>query len=62
MNTKMLREEFLEILNLEERARHSYDRYLGQIDDEKLKKELTSIRDDEIRHIKIAKRLISYVS
>jgi len=62
MNTKMLREEFLSILNLEERARHFYEHYIGEVDDETIKKELVSIRDDEIGHIKIAKKLIEYVS
>ena len=62
MNTKMLREEFQSILNLEERALHFYEHYISEVDDETIKKELVSIRDDEIDHIKIAKKLIEYVS
>ena len=58
----MLRKEFQNILSLEERAKHFYDHYIEQIEDAKVKKELTSIRDDEIGHIKIAKKLIALVS
>ena len=62
MNTEMLRKEFREILTLEERAKHFYDHYISQVNNEKVKKQLTSIRDDEIRHIEIAKTLIASVS
>lgn len=62
MNIEMMQKEFQEILNLEERAKHFYSHYIDQVSNEKIKKQLTSIRDDEIRHIEIAKRLIKYVS
>lgn len=58
----MMRKEFQDILTLEERAKHFYDHYIDQVDNEMIKKQLVSIRDDEIRHIEIAKRLIGYVS
>ncbi|MFH1552976.1 MAG: hypothetical protein ABID83_04995 [Candidatus Omnitrophota bacterium] len=62
MNTEMLRKEFEKILNLEERARNFYSHYIDQVDDENIKKQLTAIRDDEVQHIEIAKKLIEYVS
>ena len=62
MNTEMLREEFEKILTLEERARNFYDHYIDQVDDKNIKKQLISIRDDEIKHIEIANKLIEYVS
>jgi len=61
MNTEMLREEFENILSHEERAKNFYDHYIDQIDDENVKKQLISIRDDEVRHMKFAKQLIDCV-
>ncbi len=62
MNTKLLLKEFNDILTLEERAKHFYDHYIEQIDNEKIKGQLIAIRDDEIRHVEIAKRLIKIIS
>ena len=62
MNTEILLKEFQKILTHEERAKHFYDHYIDQIEDEEIRKQLISIRDDEVSHIKIAKRLIEYVS
>ena len=62
MNTEMLRKEFEKILALEERAKNFYDHYIDQIEDENVKKQLTSIRDDEVKHIGIAKQLVEFVS
>ncbi len=62
MNTELLLKEFQKILTLEERARHFYDHYIDQVDDEGIKKQLVSIRDDEITHIEIAETLVEYVS
>jgi rubrerythrin len=62
MNTEMLLKEFREILASEERAKHFYDHYIDQLDDEEIRNKLISIRDDEIRHIKIAQKLIEHVS
>jgi rubrerythrin len=62
MNTELLLKEFHKIKTLEERARHFYDHYIDQVDDEEIKKQLVSIRDDEIEHIKIAEALIECVS
>lgn len=58
----MLREEFERILAYEERAKAFYDHYIDQVDDHKIKKLLTTIRDDEVVHIAIARKLIGYVS
>ncbi|MBD3426666.1 MAG: hypothetical protein GF409_05500 [Candidatus Omnitrophica bacterium] len=62
MNTDHLRKEFEEILGYEERAKSFYDHYIEQVDDEKIKQTLSEIRDDEKRHIQIAKKLIELVS
>ncbi|MFC1570267.1 hypothetical protein ACFL4E_00605 [Candidatus Omnitrophota bacterium] len=62
MNIEMLLKEFKNIKDHEERAKNFYDHYIDQVDDEKVKKVLISIRDDEIRHIKIADKLIETVS
>ncbi|OGW74715.1 MAG: hypothetical protein A2Z72_07865 [Omnitrophica bacterium RBG_13_46_9] len=62
MNTEALRKEFQSILNLEERAKYFYDHYIDQLENEKIKNQLVAIRNDEISHIAIAKKLIEYVS
>lgn len=62
MNIEMLRKEFTQILSYEERAKAFYDHYIDQLDDTKIKAQLTSIRNDEIMHIAIAKKLLEYVS
>ncbi len=62
MNTEMLRKEFEEILVFEKSAKTAYDNYIPLVDNEEIKKQLISIRDDEIRHIVIAKTLIEYLS
>ena len=62
MNTDILLKEFQKILTCEERAKHFYDHYIDQIEDEEIRKQLISIRDDEVSHIQIAKRLIECIS
>ena len=62
MNTKILLKEFKEMLGREERAKYFYDHYIDCIDDEEIKNKLKSIRDDEIKHIKVVKKLIDLVS
>lgn len=62
MNTDTLRKEFDSMLEMEKRAKYSYDHYIDQVDDEAIKQKLTEIRDDEIMHIKIVERLIEIVS
>jgi rubrerythrin len=62
MNTEVLLKEFKEILGYEERAKHFYDHYIEQVEDEEIKKQLVTIRDDEVYHINIAKKLIECVS
>ena len=62
MNTKMLLKEFRNILDLEKKAKHLYDRYIGQVDDQEIKDQLISIRDDETRHVGTAEALIKLVS
>ena len=62
MNTEMIQKEFEELLVHEERAKAFYDHYIEQVEDERIKDKFTAIRDDEIIHIKIAKKLIELVS
>lgn len=62
MNTKMLLKEFRNILSYEERAKNFYDHYISQVEDEKVREQLISIRDDEIKHVGIAEKLIKFVS
>jgi rubrerythrin len=62
MNTEMLLKEFRTILTYEERAKHFYEHLIEQVKDEDIIKKLTDIRDDEIIHIGIARKLIEYVS
>ena len=62
MNTEMMLEQFREMLVLEERARHFYDHYIDCLDEGDIKEQLTSIRNDEIKHIEVVKKLIGYVS
>ena len=58
----MLKKEFEEILGFEKNAKTAYDDYIAEVDDEEIKEQLISIRDDEIRHVEIAKMLIEYLS
>lgn len=58
MNIKVLKKEFNNILELEKRAKHFYNHYIDQIENEKIKNVLISIRNDELQHIAIAKKLI----
>jgi len=62
MSIEMLRKEFRAILELEKRAKHFYNHYIDQLEDEKIKGELVSIRNDEAVHIKLAENLIKLVS
>ena len=61
MNIEMLKENFMEILEHETRAKYFYNHYIDQIDDESVKDILTGIRNDEIVHMKIAQELIDAV-
>jgi demethoxyubiquinone hydroxylase (CLK1/Coq7/Cat5 family) len=62
MNIDTLRKEFRKILDYENRAKFHYDHYIEQVEDPEVKATLEKIRDDEIMHIKIAEKLIEYVS
>ena len=62
MSIDLLRKDFMEMIELEKRAKHFYEHYIDQIDDKELKNELISIRDEENVHIKIVEKLIEYVS
>jgi len=62
MNTDMLLKQFKTILEHEQRAKKFYDHYIDQVEDEDLKAQFIAIRDDEVKHIKIAETLIGYVS
>ncbi|MBU1083684.1 MAG: hypothetical protein ABIG55_05855 [Candidatus Omnitrophota bacterium] len=61
MNTEMILKDFQEILEHEKRAKYFYDHYIDQVDDGAVKKVLVSIRDEEVGHIKIAEKLITYM-
>ncbi len=61
MSFDVLRKEFEEILALEERARYFYEHYIEQVEDKEIKEKLTAIRNDEVMHADIAKKLIEYV-
>ena len=58
MSIDNLKKNFEEILIHEQRAKHFYDHYLEQIDNEEVRAVLISIRDDEKAHIKLAERLV----
>ena len=58
MSINNLKKNYKEILGHEKRAKHFYEHYIDQIDNEEIKKELIVIRNDEEAHIKLARRLI----
>ena len=60
MNIEFVREEFEKILVLEERAKAFYDHYIDQVDNKDIRDQLVSIRDDEVRHIGVARKLIEH--
>lgn len=62
MNTEMVLQEFRELLSYEERAKYFYDHYIDYVENKEIKDQLTAIRDDEIRHVEIVKKLIAYVA
>ena len=62
MNTKMLLKEFKKGLAREERAMHFYDHFSEHVDDEEVKKILTSIRDDEKKHMDISGNVFCFYS
>ena len=59
MNTDVLRSQFEEIYELEKNARDIYDRILSATKDPEVRSVVKSIKDDEIRHMRLAKRAIS---
>lgn len=61
MNTELLLAEFKTILAHEEHAKNFYEHYASQVDDEHIKKQLTSVRNEEMCHIKLAKELVGLV-
>ena len=62
MNIEMVKKELENILSREERAKHFYDHYIDELDDAEIKKELISIRNEEIKHIGVVKKLLELVS
>ena len=48
---------FEDLYLLEEQAKNLYDEYLLTLSDPEATKIITGIRDDEIRHIEIARKL-----
>ncbi len=53
-----LKKTFEEILEHEQRAKCFYDHYIEQTENNEVRKELMSIRDEEKAHIKLAGKLI----
>jgi rubrerythrin len=50
--------KFQDILSREEQAFKLYNLVIKQVNDEFIKARLTQIRDDEFRHIKLAKEML----
>lgn len=55
------RDEFEKILEIEIKARDHYNRMLADLTDPEVCKRITEIRDDEVRHISLAQRLLELV-
>ena len=56
------KEDFENLLKIETKARDFYDELLKDIRNETVRRNIESIRDDEIRHMKLAQRLIDIIS
>jgi len=56
------KEDFENLLKIETRARDYYNELLEEISHERVRKNIESIRDDEISHMEFAERLIELVS
>ncbi len=59
MNTEDILAQFREIYELEKIARDIYNGILSAAKDPEVRSVVKSIRDDEIRHMRLAKRAIS---
>lgn len=55
------REEFEKILEIEIKARDYYTELLADLSDPEIRRRITEIRDDEVRHIALAKRLLELI-
>ena len=51
--------EFEAVLQFEIRARDHYDKILAEVKHPEVRKRIESIRDDEVRHIELARRMLS---
>ena len=56
------KKDFEYLLKLEIKARDYYDDLLTEVKNEMVRRNIESIRDDEIEHMKLAKRLIDLIS
>ncbi len=55
------REDFERILEIETRARDHYNAMLTDLTDPEICRRITEIRDDEVRHMALAKRLLELI-
>ena len=55
-------QDFEALVTVETRARDHYEEILARVRDERIRKNIEIIRDDENRHIEIAKSLLKIVS
>ena len=58
MPVNIIIKQFEEILEVERNARDYYNYLLGKIKDAEVKEVLESIRDDEMKHMELAKKAI----
>ena len=56
------REDFEALVAVETRARDHYEEILARVRDERIRRNIEIIRNDENKHIEIAKRLLKIVS
>ena len=58
---KSLEKQFMDLYLLEKQAKELYDTYLKTLKDEKAIKIVTRIRDDEVKHMKLAKEILKLI-
>jgi rubrerythrin len=56
------KEDFEDLLKIEIRARDYYNALLEEVADERVRKNIEEIRDDEIRHMELAERILQIIS
>jgi len=58
---KSLEKQFIDLYLLEKQARDFYNTYLKTLKDKKAIKIITKIRDEEIKHMKLAKEILELI-